>query len=88
MNEIKTLVTQAFELENSQVPDEETALLQWLSDYVAHLLEHRKEYLMSVLYQMDISEDLVSHALSPLNLAPTNLSLAQLILERQKQRIF
>ncbi|MEM9885978.1 MAG: hypothetical protein AAF849_08805 [Bacteroidota bacterium] len=88
MKTVKELIVKEFQLTKQELPDEEQELLLWLSDYTAYLLEERKEYLMSMMYRMDISEELVSHALSPLNLEATNVSIAKLILERQKERAF
>jgi len=85
---VNELIVRDFQLENQAVPESEEALLDWMSDYVAHLIESRLEYLMSTMYRMDISEGAVRKALSPFNLEPANVSVARLIIERQKQRVF
>ncbi|MEL6718971.1 MAG: hypothetical protein AAFP82_09670 [Bacteroidota bacterium] len=85
---INELIIRDFQLEDQQMPESEEALLDWMSNYVAYLIESRLEYLMSTLYRMDISEALVSRAFSPLNPEPANISVARLIIDRQKQRVF
>ncbi|MEN0047694.1 MAG: hypothetical protein AAF806_11600 [Bacteroidota bacterium] len=85
---INDLIIRDFQLEDQQVPESEEAMLDWMSDYVAYLIESRLEYLMSTMYRMDISEAAVQKALSPLNSEPANVTVARLIIERQKQRVF
>ncbi|MEM8523254.1 MAG: hypothetical protein AAGG68_01360 [Bacteroidota bacterium] len=85
---VNDLIIRDFQLENQKIPNSEEALLYWMSDYVAYLIESRLEYLMSTMYRMDISEAAVQKALSPLNPEPANVTVARLIIERQKQRVF
>lgn len=88
MSEITDLIQREFQLEDQTIPTEEEELLIWLSDYTAYLLENRMEYLMSLMYRMDISENSVAEALSPLHPEAANITIAKLILNRQKDRIF
>jgi len=66
----------------------EEELFNLVINEVAYMIEHRLEYLLSLMYRMDISEQKVSDALSPAAPEPANIGLGRLILERQKQRIY
>ncbi|MCB0584494.1 MAG: hypothetical protein KDD06_04100, partial [Phaeodactylibacter sp.] len=48
----------------------------------------RLEFLLSLMYRLDIDEKKVHFALSPYSEEPANIALSRLILERQKQRAF
>ncbi|MEZ4983907.1 MAG: hypothetical protein R2795_02525 [Saprospiraceae bacterium] len=65
----------------------EEELFRLLSNHVAWLVENRLEWLLSLMYRMDIDERKVEAALSPFAVAPANEALAQLIMERQQQRV-
>ena len=83
------LVAQEFELAphtESEMTEEE--LLQLLADSIADMIQYRLEYLLSLMYRLDIDERKVSLALSPLAEEPANIGLAKLVIERQKQRAF
>lgn len=86
MTTARQLIIRDFELENTSVPEDQEALLDWLSDYVAELIERRLEYLLSWLYRMDISEAAVQAAFSPRHPEPANQTIARLILLRQEER--
>jgi hypothetical protein len=45
------------------------------------------EYLLSLLYRNDVAESKIYDALSPSSPDPANVSLAKLVMERQKQRL-
>ncbi|MEM9990110.1 MAG: hypothetical protein AAF738_00030 [Bacteroidota bacterium] len=83
------LISQDFQLEtHSHANFSADELLQWVADQVAYLLEFRTEFLMSLFYRLDIDEAKVNAALSPIHTTPTNVALAQLIIERQQERLF
>ena len=85
----RDLIARDFELEISddyKMTEEE--LFSLLSDKVAYMIEYRLDFLLSLMYRLDIKESLINQALSPANDDPANIALAQLILNRQKQRIF
>jgi hypothetical protein len=65
----------------------EEELLQLVANEVAYMLEHRMDFLMSLLYRLDVLEQPINHALSPWCADPANVALAKLIIERQRQRI-
>lgn len=82
------LIARDFELEASTELLTEAELLQLLADQIAYMIDHRLEFLLSLMYRLDIDESRVSAALSPASEEPANLALARLVLERQKQRVF
>ncbi len=69
---------------SDSLSDEE--MIRLISARVEKMLAGDPDLLMSYLYRLDIEQDKIEHAiaLSPL---PLPLSFAQLIWERQKQRI-
>ncbi len=85
------LIARDFELELTPEEDQgmdEEALFALLADKVAYLIEYRIDFLLSLMYRLDIKEALINQALSPASVEPANLALARLILNRQKQRVF
>ncbi len=79
------LIRQDFDLSLDLRADEKE-LLRILSDRIAQLIAERPEYLFSLLYRLDVSEEKVHKALSNLEEKPANILLAELVLQRQKQR--
>ena len=61
-------------------------LLEMIIARVTDLWESQPEYLMSMLYRLDVEESKIIHALHPASEGPPYVRLAQLILERQQQR--
>ena len=82
------LIVRDFELEPQEKILTEEELLGLLSDILAEMIERRLEFLLSLMYRLDIDEKKVHFALSPFCEEPANIALARLILERQKQRAF
>lgn len=66
----------------------EEELFNLLADQIAYMIEYRLEHLFSLLYRMDVKEELVRKALAPDAPDPANIGIAKLVLERQKQRNF
>lgn len=85
-DDLKALISQTFSME---IPDglDEEGLFQLLADGVAYMIEHKIDFLMSLLYRLDVLEPDINHALSPFCQDPANIALAKLIWERQKQRM-
>lgn len=81
------LIRRDFELEG--VPDQlsEEELLRLLIDHVDFLIDRRMEWLLSLMYRMDIDEEKVNAALHPAAPEPANIGLAKLILARQQARV-
>lgn len=82
------LIVKDFELEPQEEQLTEEELLQLLANQIAEMIEFRLEFLLSLMYRLDVSEQKVNFALSPQSSEPANLTLARLVLERQKQRVF
>lgn len=82
------LIVRDFELEPQQEILSEEELLHLLANHVAAMIETKLEFLLSLMYRLDIDEKKVHFALSPFCEEPANVALARLILERQKQRVF
>jgi hypothetical protein len=87
MDPTKELIVKDFELEAPEEELTEEAFFDFLADHIAFLIENRLEYLMSLMYRLDINEAKVHYALSPFAPEPANIGIARLVLERQKQRV-
>lgn len=87
ITEATALIARDFGLEGHEIPMSEADLLELVSNEVAYMIEHRIDFLMSLLYRLDVLEPDINHALSPLCPEPANIALAKLIIDRQKQRI-
>ena len=86
-NQTTALIRKPFELEQAPPPADEAELLALLADRIAELLETQPEYLMSLLYRLDVLEKKIRPVMRPDAPEPANWGLARLVLERQKQRI-
>jgi hypothetical protein len=86
----RELIARDFEIEPIEEKDQitEEELLRVLSDRIAYMIEYQLEFLLSLMYRLDVSEQKVSDALSPGAPEPANTGLARLVIERQKQRAF
>ncbi|MEO6759059.1 MAG: hypothetical protein ABIO24_06355 [Saprospiraceae bacterium] len=76
-----------FELENAPPPASEAELLTLLAARIDEMLERQPDYLLSMLYRLDVLEPKINQALHPASPEPPALALARLVLERQQQRI-
>ncbi len=88
LEQLTALVAQDFEPAQTGDILTEEQLLDMLSEQIAWMIEHRLEYLMSLMYRLDVDERKVDRALSPLSEEPAHIALAKLVLERQRQRVF
>lgn len=87
MDSAKDLIVKDFELVTPESEMTEEEFFDFLSDHIAFLIENRLEYLMSLMYRLDIDESRVHFALSPFSPEPANIGIARLVLERQKKRV-
>jgi hypothetical protein len=85
--QLATLLSQDFDIAQGEESSEED-LLRMLIDHLDFLIDNRMEFLLSLMYRMDIDEAKVQAALLPTAAEPANIGLARLILERQKRRVF
>ena len=61
--------------------------LELIGERVLWFLENDKDLLLSYLYRLDIDENKINDALTPLTNEPAHITLAKIILERQKIRL-
>lgn len=80
------LVRAPFELESAPPPADEAELLALLAERIEEMLIHRQDYLMSLLYRLDVLEEKIRPVMHPNAPEPPHIGLARLVLERQKQR--
>jgi hypothetical protein len=83
----RDLIVRDFEIELGDRKPTEKELFDMLCDQVAYMMEYRLDFLLSLMYRLDIDEHKINQALSPKSLIAPNVGLAHLILERQKLRI-
>ncbi len=85
--EITSLILKDFMLEPTQSQMNEAEMIDYLADAIAYMMEHKMDYLLSLLYRLDVAEEQINQALRPAQVLPANFALAQLVWARQKQRI-
>lgn len=76
-----------FELDPARVSGSEAELLALLAERIDEMLEKRPEYLMSLLYRLDVLEEKIVPVMHPSAPEPPSVGLARLVLERQRQRV-
>ena len=85
--ETTALIVRDFELTPPEKAMTEAELLNYLADVIAYMIENRLDYLLSLLYRLDVAEDKINRALMPGNAEDANVALARLVIDRQKRRI-
>lgn len=80
-------VQKDFEVEEA-IPEDvtESELLYFISEKIQTWLDTNMEHLFYVLYRLDINEWKVHQALAPTAPDPPHQTIAQLILDREKQK--
>lgn len=86
--QITELIARDFGLEAGPEPLTEEDLFNLLANEVAYMIEHRLDFLLSLMYRLDVKEQLIREALAPDAPEMANIGLARLILQRQKDRIY
>lgn len=81
------LIVSKFELDDSIKEITEEQLLIILADRIAWMIEYNMDFLLSLMYRLDVLEKDINKALSPGNPDPANMALAKLVLARQKLRM-
>lgn len=79
-------VQKDFEVESIPKNVTEEELLAYLGQVVYQWIDSNMEHLFYVLYRLDINEKKVSLALDPTALVAPHKAIAQLILDREKQK--
>lgn len=75
------------EIDKQEMPSTDPELLLLLADHIEQMLASRPEYLMSLLYRMDVLESKIRPVFEPGAPEPVHVALARLVLERQQQRM-
>ncbi len=86
LEQTTALVRAPFELESAPPPANEAELLALLAERIEEMLQQRPEYLMSLLYRLDVLEKKIRPVMHPSAPEPAHIGLARLVLERQMQR--
>ena len=86
-NKITQLIARDLGMEAVVEGISEKDLLRLVADQVAFYIENRLETLLSLMYRLDVNQAAVEQALSPMAKRPANEVIAELIVERQKERI-
>ncbi|MBT8218862.1 MAG: hypothetical protein KJP00_03510 [Bacteroidia bacterium] len=82
----KEIILKDFEIESTHEDISEEELLDLLTEQVAYLIDRRLDFLLSLLYRLDIEEKKIKVVLYNQDLIEPARGLAQLILDRQKER--
>lgn len=86
LRQTSAFVQKDFEVDHLPEDVSEQELVEFLEQFVLHLLDTNMEQLFYVLYRLDINEYKVHQALSPAAIEPPHKALAQLIFQREKQK--
>lgn len=85
--ETSELIFRDFELISPQNQMTEAEIIAYLADAIAYMIEHKLDFLLSLLYRLDVEEAKINRALLPNGNESANVALAKLVWERQKKRI-
>jgi hypothetical protein len=85
--ETTALILRDFELAEPKSEMTEQELLDYLADAIGYMIEHKMDFLLSLLYRLDVAERNINEALLPGNPEAANIALAKLVWERQKRRV-
>ncbi len=66
----------------------EEDILQWLTDYIDYLVSKDFDALLLLLYRIDVSEEKVKTMLAENKGQNSSGLIAQMIIERQKQKLY
>jgi len=85
IQEATGLVVQDFSLDiEGQITEEE--LIAVLADHIYLWIQKNLEQLFAILYRLDIPEHKVHRALNGMTTEPANIYIANLVVEREKQK--
>ncbi|MCO5231473.1 MAG: hypothetical protein M9958_09990 [Chitinophagales bacterium] len=90
LEDIKQLLVQTLNIDSSPIIgiSTEENILDWLSAYIDKLISEDFDGLLFLLYRIDVNEDKVREMLAATNGINASRTIAELILERQKQKIY
>lgn len=90
ISEIQNLLCDTLGVQKQALPIHQTEdeLLNWLIDYIDELVSRDFDALLLLLYRIDVSEDRVKKLLEKAQGQNTSRIIAELIIERQKQKLY
>ncbi len=83
----KELIISDFEIEGADSDVSEDELLDILTSQIEYLMDRRLDYLLSLLYRLDVLEPKIKAVLYNQEIIAPARGLAKLILDRQKERV-
>ena len=83
----KELIISSFEIEGTDSNISEDELLNILTSQIEYLMDRRLDYLLSLLYRLDILEPKIKAVLYNQEIIAPARGLAQLIIDRQIERV-
>ncbi len=86
MQELLTDISTNADVVLSSGDIDERAVIAYITERVAHLLDRSPELLFSWMYRLDVLEHKIQAVLKSPGNVPVDQALAELIWERQKQR--
>ena len=86
VNKLTEMIATDFGISQQDALDE-AALVALLSHRGGDMMANEMEYLMGMLYRLDVQEAKTKAALSASNPEAAHITIAKLIIERQKQRL-
>jgi len=86
VQELLTDISKNSDLVLSSDEVDESAVIEYITERVASLLDRSPELLFSWMYRLDVLEHKIQSVLRSPGNVPVDQALAQLIWERQKQR--
>ncbi len=92
ITEITQVITKDFRIgDDSLIPAADLETLEELKKYIteklAYLLDYKYDLLINILYKIDVSEEKLGHLFSGSNRDSIPGKLAELIIERQLQKV-
>jgi len=87
IEETKTLINRDFEIELTSEMNSEEAIIEMLALRVADMIDGDIDLLLSYLYRLDVEESKINFILNQQATIPAHTGLAQLIWNRQKERL-
>jgi hypothetical protein len=83
----QTVLKETFGVEFENLSDDPEEAFKALTEHVEWLIEHNMDFLLSLMYRLDISEARIKQALHLGNIMPAAQAISLLIIERQKNRL-
>lgn len=86
--DLEGLIIRDFELASLEAfQNQEDPFRAVFEEYLAYLIENKLEYLLNILYRLDIDEQLINQLFLSSQGEFVNVELANIIFERQEKRL-